>query len=386
MHLHITHDNIFLDQFIDNADRFCKISNKYVVYTWNKETRLTHVKNPKVLFADFNSEQFWNHIGDPGQYEVVYFHYLLPKFIQVIKRFPNRVKFVWIFWGGDGFGHPDLFKNYLLLQTQQFYLKNYFGVWNNCSSILSLYKFIFRKRIARNWKKVMASMDYFAHYLENDYLVLKKEFSLEAEFIDFTYAYADHYGPDQNLFTSSVPRRNILLGNSGAETNNHLDALQLLSTLEMNADHLIICPLSYSSPGSKYTREVVRLGQQIFGDRFIALVDFIPLVEYNKLVGECGTYFMPHTRTQAFGNVLYALSNGIKLYFYPENNLFKYLKDLGFIIFCWNPSSLPLTSDPFYPLNALEAANNLALVQNHFGPIPTGLRFNHLLNPTHPNE
>ena len=124
---------------------------------------------------------------------------------------------------------------------------------------------------------------------------------------------------------------NILVGNSAAATNNHLDLLEYLKTLDLNGRKLIL-PLSYAG-GQDYVIKVVTRYRNFFGDSVVALTDFMPYDEYKKSILSCGTAFFFMERQQAMGNISAALKYGCKVFLSERNPVFAYYKKLGIKVF-----------------------------------------------------
>ena len=65
----------------------------------------------------------------------------------------------------------------------------------------------------------------------------------------------------------------ILLGNSAAMANNHLEALEQLSLVDLSGRRVLV-PLTYGS--AAYRTAVVERGRQLLGDAFEPLVEPLP--------------------------------------------------------------------------------------------------------------
>lgn len=366
MNLHICQDNPFLDNFIKNQKRFSPTENRYLVFSWNKNQIPRQITSKEIFFARWNSPEFWQFIGNPTEIHAIYFHYILPRFFNFTKHFPGKVVMIWIFWGGDGFGHPDIESEFLLPETRALYRKTSRTFPNRFRSPKLFIQFLLAGKRSRDWIKTMRRMDYFAHYIPEDFQLLRSRFGLQAKFLPFTYGYwKDYQGMEgyQNTPGKSYSG-DILVGNSAGETNNHLDAFRIISTINLSSETRIICPLSYGQPNSAFLKKVVKKGFEIFGPRFFPLTDLLPLEDYNKIMGNCGIIILPHLRTQAFGNVLAALCMGKKILFFERNPLFRHLKMQGFRVFCFEND---LSNTPLTPLSQEAHRSNLEKLEEFYG-------------------
>lgn len=151
----------------------------------------------------------------------------------------------------------------------------------------------------------------------------------------------------------------VLLGQSASPHNNHLEAFDLL------LDHLptgarLIVPLSYVS--KRYADHIEQVGRTLFGERFIALRDWMPIADYQQQISRCGFVVMNHRVQMAVGNIVSALYKGAKVFMQPANPLFGFFTDLGVTVFdIGELSNAPATA--WQPLSAeLQQRNRAAMV------------------------
>lgn len=150
-------------------------------------------------------------------------------------------------------------------------------------------------------------------------------------------------------------KKRILIGNSSAPENQHIEMLEKLGYLkEENIN--IICPLSYGD--EIYREEVIKKGKDIFGDKFIPITDYMDIEEYHALLSTCDIGIFNNNRQQALGNIWILLRMGKKLYIRSDNSMWKHFKDLGFKIYdTIDIKEIPLEQLCFY--DASERMYNL---------------------------
>ena len=138
------------------------------------------------------------------------------------------------------------------------------------------------------------------------------------------------------------PNGNILLGNSGTSTNNHLDVLEVVSKYKSDEQDVII-PLNYGDP--KY---IHWLRPRLEGYDATPLYDFLPRDQYFSFVKQCSYCCFGVIRQQAMGNISFCLREGLKVFLYRDSVVYKGLKTLGFVVFAIeeideNSFKIPLT-------------------------------------------
>jgi dTDP-N-acetylfucosamine:lipid II N-acetylfucosaminyltransferase len=119
---------------------------------------------------------------------------------------------------------------------------------------------------------------------------------------------------------------NVLLGNSATAENNHLDLLPELRPLMQNGGKMF-CPLSYGD--AAYGDMVASEGERLYGSQFIAIREFMPLIDYLAILRSCSTVVMPHLRQQAMGNIFMMLYAGADVVMDSRNPAYRFLRRLG---------------------------------------------------------
>jgi|SRR5690554_964426 len=103
----------------------------------------------------------------------------------------------------------------------------------------------------------------------------------------------------------------IQVGNSADPSNNHLEVFEKLARLR--ADNFrVYVPLSYGD--QRHASRVINEGRKLFGDRFVPLVDFLPLDQYQKFLATIDVAIFNHNRQQGLGNLISLLGMGKKVY------------------------------------------------------------------------
>lgn len=148
----------------------------------------------------------------------------------------------------------------------------------------------------------------------------------------------------------------ILVGNSGDPTNNHLDVFEKLS-MNKTKDLMIYCPLSYGGTEVDYAKQVAKKGAALFGDRFVALTEFIPFAEYLTLLGNIDIAVFAHNRQQGMGNIINLLGLGKKVYLRSDVTSWHLFDGLGVKVFDFHMLDLTEIDDRVQSENKIIVEN-----------------------------
>jgi hypothetical protein len=123
----------------------------------------------------------------------------------------------------------------------------------------------------------------------------------------------------------------VLVGNSLSKNNNHLEIFDWLKHLNDNKIK-VYSPLSYGND-LEYRREVIEKGQQMFGENFFPIVDFMDFDSYKKFLKNIDIAVLDHHRQEALGVTLTLLSLGKLVYVNPKTTSYESLIKKGITIF-----------------------------------------------------
>jgi hypothetical protein len=211
-------------------------------------------------------------------------------------------KAVWIYWGADVYAYRNRYKS----------LKHI--IYHFCR------------------KKIIRKIPHIAGFLQGDFKIIKQIYKTKAEYHQVVYQIPTGFGlMDQMEFkdegvTHSTLR--VMLGNSGSETNMHLQALEMLRKFSRENIE-VICPLSYGIKKTSYLNAVVGLGREIFGERFKPVTDFLEPEKYAEMLAGIDIAVMNHNRQEALGNIISLLYMGKKVYLRPDTSSYEYFTRLN---------------------------------------------------------
>lgn len=130
-------------------------------------------------------------------------------------------------------------------------------------------------------------------------------------------------------------RLNIMVGNSATRTNQHFEALDLLSKYKKE-DIKIYIPLSYGidSDYQEYGKAVVDYAVGIFGEeKIIPLYDRLDGTDYYKVISKIDVGLFNCNRQQAMGNITILLTSGAKVYIRKDTSMWEEYGKRGNIMF-----------------------------------------------------
>lgn len=288
MILHIMILDKFLAPFIDFIDKnFGRTDHKYVFIN-NEEYKFGLEKRHDVEFL--NSDEEISIILKEYMYKArkIILHGLWRDRVDNI-LYHNQIllkKCYWIMWGGD---------------------------------------FYFPEEKSKIKHEVIKNIEYLLTGTRGDYELVQYWYGAKGKYIK-CFNYPSNIYKEIDVQYQKKDTINIQVGNSADLSNNHLQVFnKLLKYKDENIK--IYCPLSYpySKKYQNYANEVIRKGNELFGNKFVFFKDFIGYTEYLEILSNIDIAIFNHKRQQAFGNIITLLGLGKKVYINKEstlNNLF----------------------------------------------------------------
>lgn len=243
----------------------------------------------------------WTYLFQKNVYSVkkIYLHGLFNPVVILLLFFQPWLlkKCNWIIWGGDLYSYktPKLtLKSKTYEFMRDFCIKRFRGLITQIKGDYEL---------AQKWYGAQGKYYYSFWYPSNLY----KEFDVSQVKKDKNKIY-------------------IQVGNSADSSNNHIEILDKLKQYK-DENIEIICPVSY---GDKiHAQKVKEYGENVFREKFIALIEFLEFDKYLEILGKIDIAIFNHDRQQAVGNITTLLGLGKKVYIRSDITTWNFLEDLG---------------------------------------------------------
>jgi dTDP-N-acetylfucosamine:lipid II N-acetylfucosaminyltransferase len=178
-------------------------------------------------------------------------------------------------------------------------------------------------------KRIIVRIPLVASFIPGDFEIVRQVYNSKADHLQSMYPlpvdFLNFPVSDENKSLGGI--MNILVGNSGDESNRHIETLHSLEFLK-NSNVRVFCPLSYSG-NPDYINSVIKTGYEIFGDKFIPLTEIMEPVQYLRLLCDVDIAVMNHNRQQGLGNILPLLYFGKKVFLRNDTTTSEYLRNIG---------------------------------------------------------
>ena len=152
----------------------------------------------------------------------------------------------------------------------------------------------------------------------------------------------------------------IIVGNSATRENHHIEVLKKLEYLK-NENIEIICPLSYGD--KEYAKEVIRVGKEIFKNKFIPLTEYMDFEEYLKLLLTCEIGIFNNDRQQALGNIYVLLRYGKKVYIRNNTSMWNNFKNKKIVVYDIDRIGEYSKNDLFYMDEKTKKSNYMNIIK-----------------------
>ncbi|MBK9736662.1 MAG: TDP-N-acetylfucosamine:lipid II N-acetylfucosaminyltransferase [Saprospiraceae bacterium] len=325
---HIVSDEKFIDTaYLSFADNKLAIENTYFCLSDRKE--LVYIKMANITLVPLKYAETKEFAKQLNSFDLLIFHNLYEKEKRsIVFNVNGKVKIWWIGWGVDYYNiirgaYHDLFKPETLCFIKRQHSYGQFGyILHNYIKKSFLHARIFRSGYLKR-------IDYFSPVIapiEFDLVAGSSHNNFKAKKIDWNYGVLLNNDPSKTKPASF----DVIVGNSGAMTNNHVDVFKYISFLD--DDRNVIVPLSYSG-NEAYKSFVLNKSSEYLKTRFTPLYDYMSLPDFNSMIQHSGFAVFNSIRQQAYGNINFLLTKGVKVFLDARNPIYIYLTQQGVKLF-----------------------------------------------------
>lgn len=363
----IVKDDKFIDSLFDSMALLNdKWENDYLIVRNRKPQSYKYIKNSdRIIFV--LKDTFLDFLVDQ-KYDAVFLHSLTCLPASIIPKIDKSIKVFWFSWGKDIYQMPqnkpiiqlDLIKKETQKELDKLNNPIVTQKRKSLKDYLRLIKYIFcdspTNKVVKQYNNAIKRVDYFSGVLEFEYNLMKSVKDFRAKRVSFKYISIRTL---ENPGSAQLHNGdNILIGNSAASTNNHLDIIPYLKKLNLG-ERKIIIPLNYDN-SELYIKDIANAYINEFGEKVIVLKDFMPSQEYSKLISSCSIAIFFMERQQAMGNINKTLKNGCKVFLSETNPTYSFYKDLGIKLFSVQKDLSQKEIDS--PLSNEDIENNRAIL------------------------
>lgn len=246
------------------------------------------------------------------------------KLVQILFFMPWLLKkCYWVMWGGD------LYTYQIGERTWKWQVKE-----------------LFRRPVIKN-------ISHLVTYIPGDVDLARRWYGAKGEYHECLMYLSNTY---KALDAPSIQSDtvNIQIGNSADSSNNHFEILDKLLPFK-NQNIKIYAPLSYGDQA--HAKKVIAKGKELFGEKFIALTEFMPFEQYLQFLGSIDIAIFNHERQQAMGNTITLLGLGKTVFIRSDTTQWQFFKDKNIEIY----DSIKLDS-----IDKKEHLDNIRKVKEYF--------------------
>lgn len=311
MNVHIVTDNpVYIDHFIQKVQ---STSNSLNFFIYIGEKEIQNIKSEKVLRYSIKELNLFIQNNDVSK---IFIHFLDDFAIDFLNSYNIDIPIYWFFWGSDGYRHPLLKKTIYLSQTKK--ILSDLAPRRGIKKILDKYR---DYSLAKKMDIALSKIDFCCNQVVGDFNLIKSTSpNLKMQHKWFSYNSVEQLELDSTTIDSKNKGLTILLGNSANPSNNHLEAMEILYEFK-NEIEKIYCPLSYSG-SDQYIKSIEKKGVDKFGNKFVALKQFLAPSEYHSILDQIDVGFFYHVRQQAFSNSLNLLQRNKKIMMNKNSTLY----------------------------------------------------------------
>lgn len=328
--LHIMILDKFIPNFIEFVDKhFGRENHKYVIIT-SEKYNYGLKKEHDVEFLHTDDDVFTTLVQYMNEARKIVLHGLWREKVNLIlKGNPLLLKkSYWIMWGGD---------------------------------------FYFPQKQSELQKYVIKNVSYLITGTKGEFDYVRNNYNAKGEHIE-AFVYTSNLFKNIKSSSKLDDKIRILIGNSSTETNQHFEVFNKLEIYK-NENIEIFVPLSYGD--FKYGMQVMKVGYEIFGDKFKPIIDFMNEQDYYKFLSTIDIGIFNHNRQQGMGNIITLLGMGKKVYMNPEVTTYEMFIDNNIFIndvnnFILDTTDINLNTNNIYNIERVFSTKNFIFQLKQF--------------------
>ncbi|OEC38279.1 TDP-N-acetylfucosamine:lipid II N-acetylfucosaminyltransferase [Aeromonas sp. DNP9] len=243
--------------------------------------------------------------------------------------------------------------NSLLIQNSVWLEKSFWVMWGGDFYHAELYK--------PEHINVIANVGNLVTITDGDVDWVRKKYFSKGRYIKRCFSYPSNIYRELASDVVLEGGYRVLLGHSAAKDNNHKSIIDLILAAgwcEKWPDIKFFCPLSYPS-NAKYVKEVISYGEEKLKEKFVPMLSFMPLDEYEMFLGSIHLAILPSWRQNGMGNLIRLLGSGIPVFINTKSTLYDLFISLDLKVFS-------LSDLVQFDGSTLDCSGNIDIIKGYF--------------------
>jgi len=286
------------------------------------------IHKDSIEFIDYGESGIARIIKICCKHDVIIFHNLDYYKSIIANRLPKGMKMVWRFFGTEFYSIPEYQLNYYSDRTKDaLNINYYYHLRVHIFNFIRIFKYAFqlKRTPIAEFNRAINKISYVLAWDKDEYFHIKKHWKTFPKLIELSAL-----SKIEKRSSLNNKNNNIVIGNSRAPENNHLDIIDLFENCPTKGSFSLVLPLSYGDKGSYYRRLINRI--KLSKIEIQLLCEFLPFDIYAEKVVNAKAAVINTYRQMALGNCFLFLGNDVKLYLSEKNPSYNYLRRLGFFI------------------------------------------------------
>jgi dTDP-N-acetylfucosamine:lipid II N-acetylfucosaminyltransferase len=329
MMLHLLSEPKFDSLIMDQIEECCPGENLYMFFSESRSFRSNKkVSTNKIFFQeDLNLIDF-------SKVDGILIHYLSIQKARLLAGIPDDIPLGCSLWGGDFYNFLPELRRDLFGDLTKRYVKPGKALPPLYFKLKDKLIYCLRNNDYHLWKRTLKRSKIFSTIIPYERSFVEKYTKSGSSYVSIPVYSLDKVLNVEDfkntIITKENFKMNILIGNSGHITNNHLEILHFIKSLDKQ-DINIHAPLTYGN--DKYIKHICATGSSLFGNKFFPLLDHLNNKDYLNFLNRHNLFIFNSYRQQGIGTIVQALWTGGKVFLSNRNITISFYRDKGLKVF-----------------------------------------------------
>jgi dTDP-N-acetylfucosamine:lipid II N-acetylfucosaminyltransferase len=357
--VHLLSDPDFNNLIIHQFEVANPKKNIFVVYTNEQISKLSKIYPNVNIYLIDSKKMIFNFDG----VNAIIIHCMSLNSAKFIMQAPLNIPVLWSIFGVDLYNFmPSLINKIYGLKTRNYLYGNSF-----------ISKIKFRLKVYLSFKlkssnliqrNAIKRVNMYSTVVPSEIEIAKPYLPKKCEYIKLCVGHL-HFINEDSIETYNerkINQYNIYIGNSGNESNNHLELIDEIQLLDSNRFKVNL-QLSYGG-SQNYVSTIEQIYYSKFKNNLNIIKTWMNKDDYYNLINSQDIFLFNSIRQQGVGAIIMAVWCGAKVFLNEQNPVFKYFSNIGIKVFSIQKNISNINK--FEPLNKEDVFTNRQILLKEY--------------------